>query len=211
MVRLSSAPIPEVRKGLFECIDKMQINLTRAEILKALPKVAEGLGKYLCIQALVEQASDLTQDPIFQKKYNGFYRVRRNEEWRRHYFKILESQRHKKKGEGLGFLDVLKSIHRRTGKVEASFASKLTASVDTSLPVIDSIVLKNIGARLPATKTGDRLSMIVTMYDDVAKCYEDYLRTEIGKFLVKEFIKQYPHARISKVKMIDFVLWQTRQ
>jgi hypothetical protein len=188
----------------------MQINLTRAEILKALPKVAGGLGKYLCIQALVEQASDLTHDPIFQKKFNGFYKVRRNEEWRRHYFKILESQRHKKKGEGLEFLDVLKTIHRRTGKVEASFTSKLTASVDTSLPVIDSIVLKNIGARLPSAKTGNRLSMIATMYDDLGKCYEDYLRTEIGKFLAEEFKKQYPKAKISEVKMLDFVLWQTR-
>jgi hypothetical protein len=189
----------------------MKIRLTRTDILKALPKVTEGLGKYLCIQALVEQASDLTQDAIFQKRYNGFYKVRRNEEWRRHYYKILESQRHKKKGKGLEFLDVLKTIHRETGKVEASFASKLTATIDTSLPVIDSIVMKNLGLKLPGSGTPQRLSEMAKVYDEMTAYYKNYLGTEDGKYLVEQFEKQYPRAKISNVKMLDFVLWQTRQ
>lgn len=189
----------------------MKIRLTRTDILKALPKVAKGLGKYIYLQALIGAKTNLSRNEVFQKKYNGFYKVRRNAEWRSHYFKIMESKRHKKKGKGLEFLDVLKTIHRETGKVEASFASKLTATIDTSLPVIDSIVMKNLGLKLPGSGTPQRLSEMAKVYDEMTAYYKNYLRTEDGKYLVEQFEKQYPRAKISNVKMLDFVLWQTRQ
>jgi hypothetical protein len=36
------------------------------------------------------------------------------------------------------------------------------------------------------------------------------LRTNTGHYLVKRFREEYPQARISQVKMLDLVLWQTR-
>lgn len=40
--------------------------------------------------------------------------------------------------------------------------------------------------------------------------FDDFLKTENGKYLVEQFVREYPNAKISKIKMLDFVLWQTR-
>ena len=176
-----------------------------------MPKVAEGLGKYLCLQAVVHGGADLTQDPVFQKKYNGFYRVRRNEKWRRMYFKLLENERQQKKFARGSFLEVLEEIEKQKEKVEASFASKLVATVDPHQPIIDSVVLANVGARLPHSKMPNRVQVIGTMHKQLAACYGTYLKSQDGRFLVKNFKSYYPKARISEVKMLDLVIWQTRK
>jgi len=189
----------------------MKVNLTRQQILAALPKVAEGLGKYLCIQAVVQGGTDLKQDPVFQKKYNGFYRVRRNEKWRKEYFKLLDHERQQKKSVRRSFLEVLEKIESQTKKVEASFASKLVATVDPLQPVIDSVVLANVGARLPQRNKPERVQMIGALHKQLAECYRAYLLSENGKFLVTSFKNRYPKAKISEVKMLDLVIWQTRK
>jgi hypothetical protein len=40
-------------------------------------------------------------------------------------------------------------LHRTTGRCEASFASKLSATIGPTMPVIDSVVLRNLNLRLP--------------------------------------------------------------
>jgi len=189
----------------------MKVHLTRQHILAALPKVAEGLGKYLCIQAVAHGGSDLARDPIFQKKYNGFYKVRRSENWRRIYFKLLEHERQQTKLARRNFQDVLEEIENQTKRVEASFASKLVATVDPQQPIIDSVVLANVGARLPYSKMLNRVQVIGTMHKQLAACYGTYLKSSDGKFLVKSFKTLYPKANISEIKMLDLVIWQTRK
>ncbi len=189
----------------------MKVKLTRKQILAAMPKVAEGLGKYLCLQAIVHGGPDLTQDPAFQKKYNGFYRVRRNERWRRMYFKLLEHERQQKKSARRSFQDVLEEIENQTKRVEASFASKLVATIDQLQPVIDSVVLANVGARLPQPSETNRMDTIGSMHAELATCYSAYLKSQEGMFLVRSFKSQYPKAKISEVKMLDLVIWQTRK
>ena len=189
----------------------MKVNLTRNQILAAMPKIAVGLGKYLCIQAVVQGGADLTRDPIFQKKFNGFYRVRRNEKWRRIYFKLLEHERQQKKLARRTFQQVLEEIEQQTKRVEASFASKLVATVDPLQPVIDSVVLANVGGRLPYPKKLNRVQVIGAMHKQLVGCYRAYLRSPDGKFLVTSFKSHYPKARISEVKMLDLVIWQTRK
>lgn len=53
------------------------------------------------------------------------------------------------KREALPFHDVLRALHHATGRWEASFASKLVATFDPSKPMIDAVVLTNVGLRLP--------------------------------------------------------------
>lgn len=83
---------------------------------------------------------------FFQKKFNGFYRVRRcSVNWQPQFFALLG----KTIKEDLTFGEVLKSIHKNTGRYEASFASKLCATVYRTAPVIDSIVLAILELKLP--------------------------------------------------------------
>lgn len=127
----------------------MTINLTKAQIDAALPRVAKGLQQYVSLQAMRE-VSDLQSEPLFRRQFNHFYRVRRNKEWQDKFYELLENF----KGTAVGFPDVFDALYRMTGRHEASFASKLLATLNPDMPVIDSIVLRNFnsGFPLPAPK-----------------------------------------------------------
>jgi hypothetical protein len=101
-------------------------------------------------------------------------------------------------------------LHRATGRYEASFASKLLATVRPEMPVIDSIVLRNLGLTAPRYNAPNRHSRLDRLHETLTLWFRAFLRTDTGRYLVKRFREEYPQARISKVKMLDLVLWQTR-
>lgn len=113
------------------------IQLDEAAIQRALPLVAEGLRKYCWLQAALA-TTDIANDREFQTRFNAFYRVRRSSAWRRVFYALLEQEKSKPRP----FAYVLRALHAATGRAEASFASKLVASVDPDMPVIDAFVLK---------------------------------------------------------------------
>ena len=66
-----------------------KIQLSHAEINRALLKVGPGLAKYCWLQAELRQR-DVANDAEFQRRFNGFYIVRRNLKWRQVFFRQLE-------------------------------------------------------------------------------------------------------------------------
>jgi hypothetical protein len=183
----------------------MTINLTKTHIDAALPKVAKGLHQYVWLQAN-RDASDLRSDPIFRRQFNHFYRVRRHKEWQDHFYDLLE----RCKGAAVGFPDVFDALYRATGRYEASFASKLLATLDPHMPVIDSMVLRNLQLRLPAASSNDCVIRMYRLHSRLLACFTEYLATEDGKYLVTRFREIYAGIDVSEIKMLDFVLWQTR-
>ncbi|CAN0622910.1 conserved protein of unknown function [Burkholderia multivorans] len=184
----------------------MPITLTKEQILSALPLVARGLQKYLWIQSQVALGPGRITDRYFQRKFNGFYRIRRAPEWQSAYYKLLAS----KLSTGIEFRDALKFMLETTGRIEASFMSKLVATINPSKPVIDSVVLENIGLALPKAKALDRIEQICNIHATLEAGFHAFLATEPGRFLVESFRKNYPEADITEVKMLDLVLWQIR-
>jgi hypothetical protein len=181
------------------------IKLDQSEIKDTLPCVRKGLDQYVAIQSRLNSV-DVSEDVDFQKMFTVFYRVRRNNEWRSKYFSILQAA----KREGFDFEEALKRIQQQTGRIEASFASKLVATIDTRLPVIDTIVMRNVGIKLPYHGAKNREKIIVRQYAELKELLDEYLKTADGKFLVTEFRSMYPYADISPQKMLDLVLWQKR-
>ena len=181
------------------------ISLTRKQIDHALQRVEAGLRKYISLQEDLKEV-DVSTDRSFQKRFNHFYRVRRNANWQSHFYELLES----KKNTGITFQSAVNEIRRRSGRLEASFASKLVATIHTEKPVIDSFVLKNTGLKLPYSAAKDRETKICAVYAELQNTLQDFLRTDNGKYLVREFEAKFPSAQITKVKMVDFVLWQIR-
>lgn len=55
-------------------------------------RIAESMGfdKYKQIMEMI-QKTDVSSDPDFQRFFNGFYRVRRNAEWRKAYYDLFEN------------------------------------------------------------------------------------------------------------------------
>ena len=183
----------------------MKIQLRRDEVDRALRKVGPGLAKYCWLQAELRQR-DIANDAEFQRRFNGFYRVRRNHEWRQMFFRLLE----RSKAGPRSFDSTLRALQKQTGHVEASFASKLVATIDPLQPVIDAVVLKNVGLRLPAATASRRLERTVELHDALSTLYSDFLGTDSGQFVVARFDATYPKVGVTNVKKPDLVLWQAR-
>ncbi|MDD7739392.1 MAG: hypothetical protein PUJ62_04880, partial [Lachnospiraceae bacterium] len=58
---------------------------------------------------------DVSSDEEFQKTYNYFYQVRRNEAWRRSYYKLFEQMKHTK---NVSFSIIITELFRTTGNME---------------------------------------------------------------------------------------------
>jgi hypothetical protein len=183
------------------------IRLDEAAIERALPHVTDGLESYCRIQKDLT-TTDVSCDRGFQRRFNAFYRVRRNADWRSAFYSLLERQ----KVGPQPFAEVLRALSSATGRVEASFASKLVASVDPCKPVIDSYVLRNVGFSLLRYGTVEaRLARCVEVYGNLGERFAEFLATEQGRYLVARFEECYPHRQLTPVKMLDLVLWKTRR
>jgi hypothetical protein len=139
-------------------IGELTENLAETRIQIALDRVERGLSKYLRLQNQI-RSCDVSRTEEFQRLFSGFYRVRRNSRWKQEYFKLMEAS----KLTGIDFPEALKEINLRCGRVEASFASKLVATLDSSMPVIDKFVLKFFGLRLPRWGSTGREANIIDL------------------------------------------------
>jgi len=175
------------------------------EIQKALERLADGLGRYQWLQAKVLKCN-VTTDREFQRRFTAFYRVRRNSEWRREFFALMESS----KSGGINFSEALQAIHRSTGRIEASFASKLVATLDPSKPVIDKFVLRCFKLRLPNWGLADREENTIELYGKLCLKYDGFMTSPDGVKIRNMFDERYPNAKIMDIKKIDLVLWQIR-
>ena len=196
---------------LMHCIlacKKMPINLSSKQISAAIPNVREGLDKYRWLQRQVGSGGAFHQDLSFRRRFNHFYRVRRGPEWQEHFYELMGSAR----GKGLTFEFVLNDLRQATSRFEASFSSKLYATINPAAPVIDSIVLRNVGLRLPYVGAADRSARICQVHAALSSIFDAYLNTRDGAFLVGEFDHAYPFAKdeLTAQKKLDLVLWQTR-
>lgn len=186
----------------------MAIILSGSQIQIALPRVEDGLNKYLRLQNQVKNNSSFFQDPNFRRQFNHFYRVRRGNEWQDKFYLLMNKAIQEK----LNFHTILNQLYEETSRVEASFASKLYATVNPSFPVIDSVVLKNLGLRLPYAGANNRITKVCQIHASLTNLFNEYLKTLDGISLVKEFDLAYPDAKdkLTNQKKLDLVLWQTR-
>lgn len=138
-------------------------------------------------------------DELFQRLFVGFYRVRRDLHWRRAFFELLERAKH----HGTTYADTLSALGEATGRLEASFASKLFATVDPHMPAIDSIVLKNLGLRLPDYSAQNRERKLIELHESMRLLYREHVATRAGRDLVVRFRDRFPDADITEGKMLD--------
>lgn len=192
----------------------MRIKITKKEIdlifknrnLKKWDKIIE---TYIFLLDNIKNADRKDISAEYQRKFNYFYQVRRNAKWRGEFYKIFFNYSKRNISD---FELVLKKLYLKTGKVEASFASKFVATVNPRLPIIDRHVLSFLGQKLPQNRNdnNNRIFKIAELYKEMTREFTRFLENEPeGNYLIKRFIKEYPKIKISKMKMLDFVLWQS--
>jgi len=178
-----------------------------SQVVAAINKARKGIAQYLEIMGLLPNV-DVSRDRNFQRKYNAFYRVRqRPKEWYELYFSYLESS----KAKAPTFDTVIDHLFSALGRYEPSFSSKLVATLDPHQPVWDRFVLKNTGQKSPYYTAKDRIEKAKIVYRSIQAWYQEYMRSEEGRNVIGIFNREVQdHQRVTDLKKIDFVLWQTR-
>jgi NTP pyrophosphatase (non-canonical NTP hydrolase) len=180
--------------------DKIKLNQ------KAIGNIKIALEKYNYIMHNLRK-TDVSSDKEFQKKYNGFYRMRqRSSEYYQTYFSYMELM----KNSVITFEDTLKYFERKLGRIEASFTSKLVSTIDPCKPVWDEFVLKNLGLSKPKNYSKKRIEQTIELYDKIEHIYKEFLLTNEGKNLLIEFDRFFPDTDLTDTKKLDLLLWQSR-
>lgn len=167
------------------------------------------LDAYLFLRENIERADHADIFAEYQKKFNYFYQVRRNAGWRAKFYELFSRHAQTRNAD---FASILKSLHEKTGMVEASFASKFAATINPDLPLIDRHVLSHIGRKLPPSgrRAEERIPFIIALHSEMQTGFAAFLKSSAaGKHLVDRFTAEFEHAKISPMKMLDFVLWQS--
>ena len=165
-----------------------------------------GLDKYLYI---IDQLgkTDVSNDADFQRTFNSFYVVRRNEAWRKVYYQLFEQV---KTGTPT-FASILTYMYEFTGNIEPSFSSKMLATIFPEKPIWDKYVLQNLNMELVGTTKQKRLDNAIALYADIEKWYDTFLGTNKAKECIEVFDNVIPdYQHISSIKKIDSILWSVR-
>ena len=165
-----------------------------------------GLDRY---QYIVEQVktTNVSTDTEFQRIFNGFYIVRRNEEWRNIYYKFFEQV----KTTNPTFESIIIYLYNNTGNIEPSFSSKMLATISPEKPIWDKYVVQNLNLELVGTTKIERLDNAILLYKNIEKWYEEFLHTNKAKECIEVFDRAMPdYQQISSIKKIDSILWSIR-
>ena len=184
----------------------MMLKLSAGKLLEDQLARSMGLDKYADIMNGARE-KDVSCDRAFQHAFNAFYRVRRNAEWRNCYYRLFE----RAKAEHYSFADVIGCMYVETGNVEASFSSKMIATIDPEMPIWDQYVLQNLGLELKGKKPRERIGNAVQIYDRIREWYLDYLKSDEARENIAVFDRSLPsYTWITSIKKIDYLLWSKR-
>lgn len=178
-----------------------------SKVIEDILASSMGLKKYVWIVNRL-RVVDISHDLEYQTQFNGFYKLRRDDAWRRVYYAFFEEV----KNSSPSFEQILKYLFDYSGAVEASYASKMLATINTEMPIWDQYIIKNLGVKLPSINDPKRMEKTISIYNDIVKWYQEYLTTENAYMCLQKFNVVLPHYKeISPVKKIDFFLWSIRE
>jgi len=170
-------------------------------------KIAIGLEKYTWIMHNFKRI-DVSLDRKFQERFNEFYKMIRNEPgFYGAFYRKLEAS---KEGECPTYGEILDYFWIGFHRIEASFSSKLIATVNPNLPLLDRFVLENLGLKKAQPYENNRLEKTKKLYDDIKEWHANHLKTQQGRSQIAEFDRHFPNSCVTDTKKIDFILWQTR-
>jgi hypothetical protein len=155
--------------------------------------------------------SDVTSDPDFQRTFNGLYRVRlRSHTWTKAFYEIMERS---KDAAAPSFEETLNSIYQATGRVEASFASKLVAIINPHSVVYDSVVSRNLKMTPPSPHhpADQRLGEFQTLYHRLTERMNYLTQHSMFLGMSAALDRKFPGYNLTPIRRLDLLLWQLRK
>ncbi len=154
-------------------------------------------------------STNIEQDKVYQKNYNGFYRVRfYNKEYYRLHYSYLQSI---KQNKSITYAEIIKELSEMTGRLEVSFSSKILATIDPNAAPLDKYVLKNLGLKIPYFNAENRMDKCIILYHDVNSKIKLMVNDSRFNELKLSFQKRFPEFNFTDIKIMDLYLWQYRQ
>ena len=184
----------------------IDITFDANEVLRR--RLAESLGLDCYVKIMNDvRKTNVSTDGTFQRMFNGFYLVRRNEDWRRVYYDLFEVS----KDDVPSFGYIIRYLYEKTGNIEGSFSSKLLATLCPDKPIWDRYVTENLGLKLKGKSKAEQLDNAIRLYEEIESWYRDFLTTEKAAECIAAFDRALPdYTGISPIKKIDCFLWSIR-
>jgi hypothetical protein len=171
-------------------------------------QIAKSLGFFQYGQIMRTVGSvDVSCDEDFQLLFNGYFRIRRNAQWRNAYYLLFQ----KMKASQPDFRGIITELYRETGNIEASFSSKMLATLDPDRPIWDQFIVKSLRFKLTGQSKEETLENAIRIYADIKAWYGRFLGTDGAKACIKVFDRALPdYGWLSNVKKVDFFLWSSQ-
>ena len=175
-----------------------------------------GFDKYKKIKEYVHSvdvSKSKDSKDSFQTLFNSYYAVRRDETWREGYYEYFQCVKEDGRITFNAIIDDLyKKLKTKDGKghlVEASFSSKMLATINPKMPILDSRVLKNMGLSIKGNNPEEKLQSAKKVYKEIWSRYQKFIKTENCKTVISIFDIHFPDysAVMSDERKIDWFLW----
>jgi hypothetical protein len=157
--------------------------------------------------------SDLRSDdaePV-RRRFNSYYGVRRNAAWRARFYACFEDAKGSSLPPAALFEEVLLGLQRDTGRVEASFVSKLVATLRPESPIIDSVVRSWLSKHLSTPPFGQGAIAAVAYYRWLETLWGSVATSpqagEWGRIFDATFPLETGERSLSTAKKLDFLIW----
>jgi hypothetical protein len=170
------------------------------------------VGTYRAIVSQVGGSDLRTEDsePL-RRRFNGFYGVRRNATWRTHFYERFETAKSSPLNDGELFADILRDLEAATGRVEASFVSKLVATLHPERAIIDSVVRKWLASLAPAPRFSGGAEGVIVYYGWLNEFMVELSLSGAAQDWLEAFEAAFPtppgQSEISAMKRLDFIIW----
>lgn len=161
---------------------------------------------------------DVSKDKKYQKNFTSYYKVRRDEKWLEKFYEFMETNKFNKELNFETIIRYLSSVkhivnvkvseNQYASTIEASFASKMLATINPNYPIWDSQVVKAMGYKIRAKNNEEKINEYIKYYEILTNDIHAFLNTNEGKECIRVFDCTFPNYKhISNVKKIDFYLW----
>lgn len=150
---------------------------------------------------------DISKDKDFQTKFNAFYRVRRNKKWREVFYSYFEQN---KSNKNLTFDEILDYMYKKTKNIEASFCSKLLATINPNMPIWDQYVIKNLNLKVNGKTKKEKLESTKSVYKQIVEIEKEKLVDENIQKSINDFKNFFSEYNLSDIKVLDYFIWSNR-
>lgn len=177
-----------------------------------LRSIGSALQKYEKIENVFRK-TNVADDEKFQRLFNGFYITSPlSKTWYKNFYDYFE----RVKNDEPTFERAIRDLYNINGqtRVDASFCSKLIATINPDRPIIDQYIMWQMGYNTKMVNSlggEEKICYYIDAYAEIEKQYIEHIKDAAVAAAIAEFDSAYSgYQWLSPIKKLDFILWSNR-